>query len=323
MVAFDELSAVEDVTFEKPHYTHFGSAYREILETDEPVDFANAIVGKPLEQLGYVWYFPRTPTIINAGLGFQMSKEPIPLADRLREDIESEPSLPDAEVTRRFGSPNKLGSSIALRRPLDSMVAPGYLAAGGAAATTHPLSGKGIRGAAISGYSAGAHAAKAVHAGDTSEASLWGHNHYLFARNGEGAKLASRDVYNVAASSQSIDVLRVVAALLPQDEIKSMVGTESKVDGIGDILSVAAGAAKNFVGHYRRGSFDQLDVSNRDLYEVLDGVWTARQYADTYETHYEAYPSTRAGFFNWREDRNRLDEEYYDDIDLAEADQKY
>jgi digeranylgeranylglycerophospholipid reductase len=323
MVAFDDLSAVEEVSFEKPHYTHFGSAYREIIETEEPVDFANAIVGKPLEQLGYVWYFPRTPTTINAGLGFQMSETPIPLADRLRQDMEAEPSLPDATVARRFGTTNKLGSSIALRRPLDSMVAPGYLAAGGAAATTHPLSGKGIRGAALSGYSAGAHAARAVHAGDTSEASLWGHNHYMFVQHGEGAKLASRDAYNVAASSESIGVLRAVAALLPQDEIKSMVGTESKIDGIGDIVSVAAGAVRNFVGHYRRGTFEQLGVSNRDLYDVLEGVWTARGYVDRYETHYEAYPEIRGGFFNWRDDRDSLDEAYYDDLGLDDADQKY
>jgi digeranylgeranylglycerophospholipid reductase len=323
MIAFDDLSAVEEVTFEKPHYTHFGSAYREIIETEEPVDFANAIVGKPLEQLGYVWYFPRTPTTINAGLGFQMSEEPIPLADRLGRDMETEPALPDAQVAERFGTTNKLGSSIALRRPLDSMVAPGYLTAGGAAATTHPLSGKGIRGAAISGYSAGAHAATAVHAGDTSEASLWGHNHYLFAQHGEAAKLASRDAYNVAASSQSINVLRAVAAMLPQDEIKSMVGTESKIESVGDIISVAVGAAKNFVGHYRSGSFEHLGVSNRDLLDVFEGVWTARGYVDEYDTHYGAYPSTRAGFFRWRDDRDSLDETYYDDLDLDAADRKY
>ena len=323
MVAFEALSAVEEVTFEKPHYTQFGSAYREIIETEEPVDFENAIIGKPLEQLGYVWYFPRTPTTINAGLGFQMNQTPIPLADRLRQDMESEPALPDAAVAERFGTTNKLGSSIALRRPLDSMVAPGYLAAGGAAATTHPLSGKGIRGAAISGYSAGAHAAEAVHAGDTSEASLWGHNHYLYVQHGEGAKLASRDAYNVAAGSQSIGVLRLVAALLPQDEIKSMVGTESKIDGIGDALSVAAGAVRNLVDHYRSDSFERLSVSNGDLYEVLRGVWTARSYVDRYETHYDAYPLTRGGFSQWRDDRDRLDQAYYDDIGLADADRKY
>ncbi len=323
MIAFEELSARGSVSFEQPHYTHFGSAYREIVKTEEPVDFANAIVGKPLEQLGYVWYFPRTPTEINVGLGFQMSKTPIPLADRLGQDMEQEPALPDAEVAERFGSPNKLGSSIALRRPLDSMVAPGYLAAGGAAATTHPISGKGIRGAALSGYSAGFYAAQAAHAGDPSEESLWGHNHYMFVQHGEAAKLASRDAYNVAASSQSISLLRAVAAILPQDEIKSIVGTESKLDGLGDVAAVLAGAARNFLDHYRTGSFDHLGVSNSDLYEMLQGVWTARRHANRYETHYDAYPEVRGAFSRWRDDRDDLDETYYDDLGLAEADRKY
>ena len=323
LITFEELSDVERVSFEQPHYTHFGSAYREVVETEEPVEFADAIVGKPLEQLGYVWYFPRTPTRINAGLGFQMSEEPIALADRLRQDMEAEPSLPDPKPTQRFGRANQLGSSIALRRPLDSMVAPGYLAAGGAAATTHPLTGKGIRGAAYSGYSAGIHAARAVHAGDTGEASLWGHNHYLFVQHGEAAKLASRDAYNVAASSESINLLRAVAALLPEEEIQTMVGTESKIEGLGDLVSAAAGAITNAVGHYRQGTFAQLGVSKGDLADVFRGVLTARRYADRYERHYERYPATRGGFTRWREDRDTLDTDFYDALDLDSQDRKY
>jgi digeranylgeranylglycerophospholipid reductase len=111
--------------------------------------------------------------------------------------------------------------------------------------------------------------------------------------------------------------------MLPQDEIKSMVGTESKIESVGDIISVAVGAAKNFVGHYRSGSFEHLGVSNRDLLDVFEGVWTARGYVDEYDTHYGAYPSTRAGFFRWRDDRDSLDETYYDDLDLDAADRKY
>jgi len=323
MIGFDELDAPGGASFEKPHYTHFGSAYREIVETDEPVDFANAIVGKPLEELGYIWYFPRTPTRINVGLGFQMSKQPIPLADRLKRDMRSEPAFRNARVAKRFDSPNKLGSSIALRRPLDSMVAPGYLAAGGAAATTHPISGKGIRGAAISGHSAGLHAAEAVHAGDTSAESLWGHNHYLYVDHGEGAKLASRDAYNVTASSQSVSLLRAVAALLPEAEIRSIVGTESNVESVTDLAAVALGGMKNLLAHYRRGTFEHLGVSKRDLYTVFRGVRIARQYAGRYESHYGAYPETRGSFFEWLEDRDALDEAFYDALELDAADRKY
>lgn len=325
MVDFDALDAgdQDDVSFEKPHYTHFGSAYREIVETPEPVDYANAIVGKPLEEMGYIWYFPRTPTIINVGLGFQMSKEPIPLNDRLKADMASRPEFQDAVVDEKFGRKNKLGSSIALRRPLDSMVAPGYLAAGGAAATTHPISGKGIRGAALSGYSAGKTAAEAVADGDVSEDGLWAHNYYLYVEHGEGAQLASRDAYNVAASSEGVSMLRAIAALLPEDELREIVGTETEVDSLSAMASVGFGVLKNFVSHYRAGTFDELGISNRKLYESFHGVRKTKRYASEYAEHYGNYPKSRSGFEAWLAERDRLDQEFYDAIDLPEADRKY
>ncbi len=36
MVDFERLDTPGDSTFEMPHYTHFGSAYREIIETEGP-----------------------------------------------------------------------------------------------------------------------------------------------------------------------------------------------------------------------------------------------------------------------------------------------
>jgi len=319
MIDFSAL----DATFEEPHYTHFGSAYREIVETDEPVEYKNAIVGKPLEEMGYVWYFPRTPTEINAGLGFQMNKEPIPLADRLRQDMEARPEFQGASLDEKFGGKNKLGSSIALRRPLDSMVAPGYLAAGGAAATTHPITGKGIRGAAISGYSAGKTAAEAVADGDVSEAGLWGHNYYLFVEHGEGGKLASRDAYNVAAATIDVSILRAVAALLPEKEIREIVGTEKEVTDLRSKALVGLGVVKNLVESYRQGRFEQLGVTKADLYEAITGVRTTRQFVDEYVTHYESYPADRADYENWLVQRNRIDDNFYDALELDAEDRKY
>jgi geranylgeranyl reductase family protein len=318
-----DMLSFKDATFEVPHYTHFGSAYREIIETDEPVEYANAIVGKPLEQMGYIWYFPRSPTVINAGLGFQMSQEPIALADRLAHDMRGRPEFDNARVAEKFGGKNRLGSSIALRRPLDSMVAPGYLAAGGAAATTHPISGKGIRGAALSGYSAGRQAAQAVHAGDTSEAELWGHNHFLYAEHGEGAELAVRDAYNVAAGSEGISVLRAVAALLPEDEIQRIVSTDSSLGGLADVASLGVGALKNLVAASRDGTFETLEVSREDLTSVFRGVLTTKRYVRRYTDIYDSYPVTRGQFEDWQDRRDAVDEAFYDALDLPSAERKY
>ncbi len=322
LIDFDALDTGGETSFEMPHYTHFGSAYREIVETEKPVEYHNAIVGKPLEEMGYIWYFPRTPTEINVGLGFQMNKDPIPLNDRLKRDMEARPEFKNAKLDQIFETKNKLGSSIALRRPLDSMVAPGYLATGGAAGMTHPISGKGIRGAAISGYSAGKTAAEAVADGDVTEYGLWEHNRYIF-RDHEGSRLASRDAYNVAASSIEPDILRAVAALLPEEELKTIVGTETDIETVKGKALVGLGAARNIVSEYRKGTFETLGISKQQLYEAIQGVRETRTFADEYDEHYESYPADRSLFEDWLSGRNRIDQQFYDALELESSEQKY
>jgi flavin-dependent dehydrogenase len=323
MVEFDSLDADGGVSFEMPHYTHFGSAYREIIETTQPVPYEDAIVGKPLEGMGYVWYFPRTPTSINVGLGFQMTQDPVSMADRLKSAVQRRSEYDDAAVEERFDKKNKLGASLALRRPLDSMVAPGYLTAGCAAGMTNPVTGKGIRGAALSGYSAGKTAAQAVADGDVSESGLWQHNHYVFVEHGEGAKLAATDAYNVAASSIDMTVLRAIGAILPEDEIREIVGTETSFDSLTSKLSILAGAVKNAVSHYQARTFEYLDVSNSELYEAVVGFRDTRSFSNRYEQHYDGYPEAREDYDRWLTDRDRLDESFYETLDLAATNRKY
>ena len=323
MVDFEALDTEGEPTFEVPHYTHFGSAYREVIETAEPVEYHNAIVGKPLEEMGYIWYFPRTPTEINVGLGFQMNKDPIPLADRLRRDIEDRPEYQGANVAERFEKGNKLGSAIALRRPLDSMVAPGYVAAGGAVGTTHPITGKGIRGAAYSGYSAGRAAALAVQNGDVSEDGLWEHNCWLYLEHGEAAKLAAWDAYNVAASKLEPNMLRALIALLPETELREIVGTSKEVDSLSSKLQVASGVVRNLIGEFSRGSFEELGVSMGDLGAAVQDLVSTRRFVAKYQAHYEQYPETRDGFEAWVAERNEIDQAFYDALDLESSEYKY
>jgi digeranylgeranylglycerophospholipid reductase len=323
MIEFDALDTPREPTFELPHYTHFGSAYREIIETEEPVTYHNAIVGKPIERMGYIWYFPRTPTEINVGLGFQMNKEPIPLVDHLRRDIENRPEFQGATVASRFDRENKLGSAIALRRPLDSMVAPGYLTAGGAAGTTHPITGKGIRGAAYSGYSAGRAAVQAIEDGDVSESGLWEHNRWLYREHGEAAKLASWDAYNVAASSIEVNLLRAVTALLPEAELREIVGTSVEVDSLASKALVGTGVLRNFVSEYRKETFDTLGVSASELVEAVLAVRKTRTYVSKYDQQYAAYPENRDGFERWRGERDRVDQAFYDALELPASERKY
>ena len=94
-------------------YSQFCSAYREVIEVDEPVDYHDALVFKPTAELGYLWYFPRTRTEINVGLGFQMNKDPMKLVSVLRDDVRDRPEFQNATVK------DKLGAALPTRRPYD------------------------------------------------------------------------------------------------------------------------------------------------------------------------------------------------------------
>jgi len=114
----------EGTTFDtNVRYSQFCSAYREIVEVPEPVEWDDALVFKATDRAaGYLWYFPRTATEINAGLGFQMNEEPMQLVEALKRDLRNRPEFEGAEVK------DKLGAALPTRRPYDSAVAPGYMA---------------------------------------------------------------------------------------------------------------------------------------------------------------------------------------------------
>ncbi|MFC6726431.1 FAD-dependent oxidoreductase, partial [Halobium palmae] len=100
-------------------YSQFCSAYREVVDVEEPVDWDDALVFKPTEELGYLWYFPRTETRINVGLGFQMTEPPMELVEALKRDVRDRAEFEGARVV------DKLGAALPTRRPYDSAVADG------------------------------------------------------------------------------------------------------------------------------------------------------------------------------------------------------
>ncbi|WP_411967245.1 NAD(P)/FAD-dependent oxidoreductase [Haloferax sp. YSSS75] len=325
-VDFASLDADPETSFEKPHFQQFGSAYREVLETQEPVPYENALVGKPLERMGYIWYFPRTATEINVGLGFQMNKEPVELVDRLKKDIQGRPEFDGAGFDTVNGKANKLGAALALRRPLDSMVAPGYITVGCNAGTTHPISGKGIRGAAVTGYSAGKHGAEAIRDDDDgfiSEADLWAHNHYVYVEHGLGTRVAIKDPYNIAASHVGMENVRALVALLPEDAIADVVSSEGNSLGVRNAMSLASGVVQNALALVSDGRFDRLDTTKRDVGRTLLDFVRAQRYATKYERVYNDYPATRDDFFEWRDARDALDDGFNDALGIPAGQRKY
>ncbi|WP_255150637.1 geranylgeranyl reductase family protein [Halorarius halobius] len=265
-------------------FSQFSSAYREIVEVDEPVDWYDALVFKPTKRsAGYLWYFPRTPTEINVGLGFQMSEEPMKLVGDLREDLQQREEFENATVK------DKLGAALPTRRTYDSGTAPGYIAVGDAAAHVNPISGGGIAGAAYSGKYAGQQAIEAIESEDYSEASLWEYNSRVM--DHFGGRYAALDVYNIFSTAYEISDLTALAGAIPGRQISEALYSGSS--GVSPLLALRT--------LWRaRGHLDTI----RDLYGT-------KQLADRLLDHYEDYPDAPAGFDAWKDQRDAIMDDIY------------
>jgi digeranylgeranylglycerophospholipid reductase len=265
-------------------YSQFSSAYREILEVPEPVEWDDALVIKPTKRsAGYLWYFPRTPTEINVGLGFQMNAEPMQLVEDLRADISERPELQGAEVK------DKLGAALPTRRPYDSAVAPGYIAIGDAAGHVNPISGGGIAGAAYAGQYAGEKAIEAIEEADVSEANLWEYNERVM--DHYGGRYAALDVYNIFSTAYDLDDLLGLLAAMPAEKLSDALYSGSASVGLGLKLRVLI---KSF------GYWGTL----KDLYDT-------KSLADRLLDHYETYPSGPGEFDAWQSERDRIMDDIY------------
>ncbi|ELY83862.1 geranylgeranyl reductase family protein [Natrinema gari] len=274
-------------------YTHFCSAYREVLEVPEPVDWDDALVFKPTEELGYLWYFPRSATEINVGLGFQMSQEPIELVDVLKDDIATRPEFADATVK------NKLGAALPTRRPYDSAVHPGYVAVGDAAGHVNPCTGGGIPGAAKAGYWAASIAAEAISDGDVSEAALWEYNERV--QTGFGKRFAAMDCYNIFGTAHDLDDLVSIVTAIPGQQLVDAIGKKGTADMS---LRLKLKTLLKTIGHWG----------------VLSELYKVQQTAGSLKDVYESYPSGPEHFDAWRRERDAVMDRLYE---ITGAEPKY
>ncbi|MDJ1430852.1 geranylgeranyl reductase family protein [Halostagnicola sp. A-GB9-2] len=275
------------------NYSQFCSAYREIVHVEEPVEWDDALVFKPTERAaGYLWYFPRTDTEINAGLGFQMTEEPMELVDDLKHDLENREEFEGAEVE------DKLGAALPTRRPYDSAVHPGFMSVGDAAGHVNPTTGGGIAGAAYAGSYAADQAIEALETGDYSEETFWRYNERVM--DHFGARYAALDVYNILSTAVDIDDLMGLLAAMPGDKL-----AEALYSGSADI-----------------GLKLKLEslIKSRGHWGTIWNLYQTKQRADELLAHYEDYPSSPADFDAWQAERDELMEQVYE---TTGADPKY
>jgi electron-transferring-flavoprotein dehydrogenase len=275
------------------NYQQFCSAYREVVEVPEPVEWDDAIVFKPTEELGYLWYFPRSETEINAGLGFQMNKEPMELVDVLRRDLENRREFRGAEVK------DKLGAALPTRRPYDSAVAPGFVAVGDAAAHVNPTTGGGIPGAAKGGTWAVQAGIEALSNGGPTEEGLWQYNHDVMTSFGK--RFAAMDLYNIFGSAQDVDELTRVVSAIPSQQLIDTMGR----DGTTSMdLRLKLKTLVDTFGHWG----------------VLYDLYRVSKKATELKQLYEEYPQSPRGFDRWQSRRDSLMDEVYS---ITGAEPKY
>lgn len=280
-------------------YQQFASAYREVIEVPEPVEWHDALVFKPTEEYGYMWYFPRSPTVINAGLGFQMDKSPIQMIEALARDLRNRPEFQDATVKETLGRRDKLGAALPTRRPYDSAVAPGFLAAGDAACHVNPTTGYGIPGAATAGHAAAEEAAAAIAAGDVSEEQLWGYNRRVMAEF--GTRFAAMDLYNIWAGSHDVgDLLDVLSAVPGQQLLDVMASEDETSMGLRLKLETLFGALSHW--------------------DILLELYRLDRKSTEIRDRYGEYPDSPGGFEEWRERRDDVLDDVYE---ITSAEPKY
>ncbi|WP_096391083.1 geranylgeranyl reductase family protein [Halopenitus persicus] len=266
-------------------YSQFCSAYREIVEVPEPVEWDDALVFKPTERAaGYLWYFPRTDTEINAGLGFQMNEEPMKLVESLKRDLRNRPEFAGATVT------DKLGAALPTRRPYDSAVAPGYMAVGDAAGHVNPTTGGGIAGAAYAGKYAGEQAVEAIGDGDVSEDALWRYNERVM--DHFGGRYAGLDVYNILSTAVDIDDLMGLLAALPGENLAEALYEGSTSMSFGLKLKCA--------------------IKSFGYWGTIWNFYETKQLADELLDHYGEYPGSPAAMGSWTTDRDRILDRIYE-----------
>ncbi len=285
---------LSEATFDtNVNYSQFCSAYREIVHVEEEVEWDDALVFKPTERAaGYLWYFPRTGTEINAGLGYQMTEEPMQMVEDLRRDLETRPEFENATVE------DKLGAALPTRRPYDSAVAPGFMAVGDAAGHVNPTTGGGIAGAAYAGKYAGEAAIRAIETGRRDEDTLWEYNERVM--DHFGARYAALDVYNVLVTAIDIDDLTELLAALPGENLAEALYSGSTDFG----WKLKLRAATRSFGHWGT---------------ILD-LYRTKRLADELLSHYERYPDRPESLPAWQRERDEIMGRIYE---TTGADAKY
>ena len=210
-------------------------AFREIVELEDEVEnheYIKIYLSQEIAPGGYWWIFPRSRSVVNVGLGVWGVSGANPSRNYYAM---IRPRLRVRSVVHVGGG------FIPTRRPLHSLVAPGFAALGDAAAAVNPIHGGGIGQALLTAEIAADVVAEALSRGDVSERGLWRIN-VAYMREW-GWRQAQLDVLRLALLTFSDEDLEygLSGKVLSEEEIYEIAARGFKL-GLGDKLKLMARA---------------------------------------------------------------------------------
>jgi len=213
--------------------------YREIvqfsandLQVNDP-EYITIILNKEKAPGGYIWYFPKSESSLNIGIGAFMN-----LKGKVKELYQKNVfnefiQIPDYEII------SSGGGVAPIRRPLWSCADNGIMFVGDSACHVNPLHGGGIDPSMRAGYHAALVASEAIENSNYSIKMLWDYNHRIM--TSFGAEFASLDLLRMGLQSFSNEELNfgLESDLLSGQEILEIASSGGLNLSLSDMFSKA------------------------------------------------------------------------------------
>ncbi|MFW9818002.1 MAG: geranylgeranyl reductase family protein [Candidatus Thorarchaeota archaeon] len=175
--------------------------YREIVKfklKDQQVqdpEYITIILNQEKAPGGYIWYFPKSQSSINIGIGTFMEYR-----GRVK-DLYKKNVFQEYVKSNNFEIISSGGGVVPVRRPLWSCADNGFMLVGDAACQVNPLHGGGIDPSMRAGYHAANSAIMAIEVDNNSINQLWDYNHKIM--TSLGTEFASLDLLRLVLQSLS------------------------------------------------------------------------------------------------------------------------
>ena len=270
--------------------------YREIIQFNEklrpnmPTDSLNVVFDSDNVPGGYFWYFPKSDTVANLGLGVLLhgksNLKPIYQNFVVNKFLK----ISDYKIL------SSGGDIVPIRRPLPSCADNGIMFIGDAACHVNTASGGGIHTGMRAGYYAAMIAKKAIEAEDYSLNRLWDYNYLLM--NDFGIGHATNDVARLLIQHITTNDFNYIVKkkLIDENDLTRMY--------YGKMISPSI---KQLVLKLARG------ISKPKLLLKLNYLLKQMKQINQ---HYLQYPQDFSGYETWREIENDIFNKVYSKMAL-------